>query len=169
MPDEFSRSWQDARADAEWKLEALMRRNPDRGPSAPARDRFADDDRAREEFKAWQAAEAERAEKAAKPKPEPAAVIDWAANEEWFDNKIYEAVAPAIDRIAERTNEALDQERDALTTLQDRVRELMLEQSKAAVTIARLEVAVAQLELRLVTGDRRGGVIDLPNPIKVVN
>ena len=152
----------------------LAMRGQSSGEEPPARDRYALDDSNRREFAIWTATNA------AKPKAAPGTregsfeikgAFDWVAFDERINAVILETVGPCIDRIAERTNEALDQERDERATLQDRVRELMLEQAKAAVTVGRLEVALAQLELRLATGDRRDGTIvdAVPPSLKSVN
>jgi hypothetical protein len=79
--------------------------------------------------------------------------------------QIDKLVGEQLDQIAEQ----FDKESQARAKLEDRVRELMLEQAKAATTIAKLEVAVAQLELRLANGDRRGLVVDANPPTKSLN
>jgi hypothetical protein len=170
MTDEFEQK----RAAACAHFEDLMRRNPER-QSAPAPVRYSSDDDARKEFEAWQAANAERAKAAQKPKPERAEPAqDWAANERWFDEKINavirDTVGEAIEEISTMIAGELDKESAARARLEDRVRELMLEQAKAATTIAKFEVAVAHLELRLANGDRRGGgIIDANPTLKSIN
>jgi hypothetical protein len=157
------------------QFDDLMRRNPE-CPSAPEREeslsRFHDPDR----FRRWaaQRAEAEAKEKAdaakaqkPKPKPEPAT--------DWLDDRmaafVDASVGPAIEELSNMVAAELDKEGAARAKLEDRVRELMLEQAKALTTIGKLEVAIAHLELRLANGgDRRGGsVIDASPSLKTIN
>jgi hypothetical protein len=150
----------------------------DTGGSAPARGRYAFDDPQRFERWAAQRAEAAKAdaEKAKSSERKPQAT-DWDANERWFEDKMTAFIGPAFEQIDKLVGEQLDQiadqfgkERAARQKLEDRVRELMLEQAKAATTIGKLEVAIAHLELRLANGDRRGGgVIDASPSLKSIN
>jgi hypothetical protein len=153
----------------------LMRRNPE-CPSAPARSGYAFEDPDR--FDRWARLRAENSAKAdsEKAKPSPTLATDatgWAALDDRMANLIVESVGPAIDRLAERHNdlaEELDKEREARGRLEDRCRELLLEQSKAATTVAKLEVSIAHLELRLANGgDRRGSIIDAAPSLKSIN
>jgi hypothetical protein len=155
-----------------WKFDELMRRNPE-CPSAPEREepisKFLDPAR----FERWaaQRAEKDEAEKAAKrPEPKPELAPDWGVLDERIAAVVEETVGPAIDRIVERVNEEINHEHDALTKLEDRVRELLIENSKALSNIARLEVSIAHLELRIATADRRGGAtIDASPSLKSIN
>jgi hypothetical protein len=113
-------------------------------------------------FERWAKQRAERDE-AVKSKPEPAPATDWAGFDDRVANLIVESVGPAVDRLADRNNELteeIERERDARVKLEDRVRELLLENAKALSNIARLEVAVAHLELRIANGRGGASVID---------
>jgi hypothetical protein len=166
--------YEEQRTAAARKFDDLMRRNPER-PSAPAQGGYDFDP---QRFERWRRLDAENAAKAkAKaeptPEPKPAPATDWAANERWFDEKmsafVEASVGPAIEEIANMVAAELDKESAARAKLEDRVRELMLEQAKAATTIAKLEVAFAHLELRLASGDRRTGAIDADPLMKTIN
>jgi hypothetical protein len=128
--------------------------------------RFSRWEAQREEAKAKEKAAAEKAQK---PKPKPALAPDW------FDDRmaafVDASVGPAIEEISNMLAAELDKEGAARAKLEDRVRELMLENAKALTTIGKLEVAVAHLELRLANGgDRRGGsVIDASPSLKTIN
>jgi hypothetical protein len=79
--------------------------------------------------------------------------------------------------IVDNIHDEIDDERQTRAKLEDRVRELEIKTSqqdvaiaKRDVTIARQDVAIAELQSRLATGDRKGGVINLPNPsMKTIN
>jgi hypothetical protein len=125
-------------------------------------------------FERWAAQRAEAAKADAEKKPKPAPATDWAANERWFDEKmaafVEASVGPAIEELSNMIATELDKEGAVRAKLEDRVRELMLEQAKALSTIAKLEVTVGHLELRLANADRRGLVVDAtPASLKTIN
>jgi hypothetical protein len=162
--------------EATYKRIVLQMRGEDPGEERPAPRAYGFEDPDRFErwarLRAENAARADAAKAKAEPRTEPAP--DWAALDDRMANFVVDAVGPVIDRLAGRHNELageIDKEREARTRLEDRCRELLLEQSKSATTIARLEVELARLELRLANGgDRRGGsVIDASPTLKSVN
>jgi hypothetical protein len=94
--------------------------------------------------------------------PKPAETIDWAVLDDRVSTIIGDVVGPAIDRIADRINGALDEEHDAVVDLKSRLRELEIKSSQQ-------EAVIAELERRLVTADRRGGSTIDGSAMKIIN
>jgi hypothetical protein len=155
--------------EAAFRRVVLKLRGEDPGEGRPASRRYEFDDLNQRRFADWNADRAAKVAVAkANPEPKPAPASDWAAFDERIAAFVEAAVGPAIEEISNSVAAELDKEGAARAKLEDRVRELMLEQAKALSTIARLEVSLAHIELRL--ADRRGGAIIDANPsLKSIN
>jgi hypothetical protein len=166
----------DARADAESKLEDLMRRNPAR-PSAeeqPAQRRYA-------------FLRSTKTEEPPKPKPEPSKPEPshaWQAWEAWLDGRIAASlqedgrigavIAECLAQVLDDVHDEINNERNARVKFEDRCRELEIRVAqqevalaKRDVDVARQDFAIAELQSRLATG--KSGVVDLPNNMKMIN
>jgi hypothetical protein len=177
MPDEFSCSWQDARADAEWKLEDLMRRSPTRSGAEerPMRRRYA--------FQR-PAETGEPPKPKAEPERDPSRV--WEAWEAWLDGRIAASlqedgrigavIAECLAQVLDDVHAKINNERTARVKFEDRCRELEIKVSQLDVALAkkdieivRQDLAIAELERRLANGDRRIGAIDGSASMKTIN
>jgi hypothetical protein len=159
--------------EAAFRRTVLKMTGQETGEERPVQRGYAFDDPQR--FERWARARAEEkaaAEAKANPKPVAAPYRNAAPATDWLDEKmaafVEASVGPAIEEISTMIAGELDKESASRARLEDRVRELMLEQAKAATTIAKLEVSVGHLELRLANGDRRtGAIIDSTPSLKL--
>jgi hypothetical protein len=141
------------------------------GEDRPASRGYANLDPLR--FERWARARAEEAAKAdaekAKSSERKPQATDWDANERWFEDKMSAFIGPAFEQIDKLVGEQLDQiaeqfdkERQTRERLADRIRELEIRASQQ-------DVAIAELERRLASADRRGSVIDASPSLKTIN
>jgi hypothetical protein len=149
----------------------------------PERDElFAEDDRARQQFANWRAAEAKRAEKATaeekaeaerKPEPTTSRRREVLTREEWHDIRIAAALE-ADGPIGAVIAEVIAELHDKIDGLTDRIRECELATRQQDVELGRRDVEIKRQALEIAelqSRDRRGGTIveGVPSSLKSIN